>query len=414
MATIYTAREREATDIPIDAVYRNGRLEILPEVQGHDYFDIRFRGDKLTITAGKYLGLVPLTDHVFIQVEPKMPVPNLLAVLSAVGGEVVELKSLEREYRLAPHALPQILDAIVIAFVATLRHLEVEGLRKQYESITDSGPFLKGQTRFNDSVQRHWSRGRRHLAVCSYFDLTADLPENRLLRYACRLLLTQHVATGVFRRNVPELAHYEEVFSRSGVRLTHPSEDAIGPTALLPPEYVRAVRLARIIVSGQGVELPAGGPDVALPSFLVNMETLFERYIRHVLAARLGGVQVLDGNAEGGKPLFDDRLAPSANPDIVLRRGEQYPLIGEVKYKSGETRDDINQVLGYALAYRTTVIVVILPAETAAMRGVSEIGVVQQIRIVRYRFDLAAANLDAEEEDFANAVTRLVPLPGTV
>ena len=99
MPTIYPAREREATSIPIGEVLRNGEIDIIPDVQSREFFDITFRGDRLTVTAGKYIGLIPLNDRVFIQVEPKVPIANLLAMLSAVEGEVVDLSVLNREYR---------------------------------------------------------------------------------------------------------------------------------------------------------------------------------------------------------------------------------------------------------------------------------------------------------------------------
>ena len=69
--TVYVARERETTAIPLGAVLRGGKVDILPAVRGRDYFDIRFQGDRLWITAGKYIGVVPLNDEVAIRVEPK-------------------------------------------------------------------------------------------------------------------------------------------------------------------------------------------------------------------------------------------------------------------------------------------------------------------------------------------------------
>ena len=410
-ATTYVAREREATDIPIDAVFKDGWFDVLPDVQGHDYFDIKFRRDRLTITAGKYVGLVPLNDRVFIQVEPKMPITNMLAVLSAVSGDIVELKALEREYRTANAAPPHIFAAIVSAFLAILRCIEVEGLRKQYKEITEEGVFLKGQVRFGDSAQRFWSRGVRHAAVCRFFDLSSDVVENRLLRYACHTLLAHHRASGVLKASAREAAHFEEAFAQSGVRLEYPDERyaAIAHLHEARPSYRRAIRLAQLVISGRGVELPTPGSEVALPSFLVNMETLFEKYMRHVLSHRLDGADVLDGNKNGAKSLFDDKSSPSANPDVVIRKPSCHVVIGEVKYKTVEGRDDVNQVLAYSLSYRAPVIVLILPAESVTGRGLSEVGNVGNVRVCRYRFNLAAADLELEEREFGEIIAGLLP-----
>jgi 5-methylcytosine-specific restriction enzyme subunit McrC len=399
--TIYPAREREATSIPIDEVFRDGRFDLLPEVQGKDYFDIRFQGDRLRVTAGKYVGLIPLNERVFIQVEPKMPVGNLLAILAAVGGDLTELNVLQREYRAAPAAPVQILEAMAMALARALEAVETEGLRKLYDSFVNSGPSLKGQIQFEDSVQRFWSRGTRHAAVSSFHDLTADVPENRLLRYACHVLLAHYRATGNPKRALRQLAHLEEWLSRAGVVLSRPELRDLPHAGDVSPVYEKALRVARLVAWGQGVELPAGGSDVTLPSFLVNMESVFERYVLHVLRRRLRGFEVLDGNAEGQRPLFDDRKLPDANPDIVIQRsaGDCHAIV-EVKYKAVEKRDDINQVLAYALTYRVPRIAIVLPAEQGAPAGISTIGRVQTINVVRCRLDLAADDLDAEEHRF--------------
>lgn len=409
MATIYEARERETTTIPIGEVFRNGQIDIISEVQSRDYFDISFRGDRLTVSAGKYVGLIPLNDRVFIRVEPKVPIRNLMAMLSAVEGEVVEIAALDRDYRAAPGApTPQLLSAIASAFASALRHIEVEGLQKQYDPFTESGAFLKGQIRFNDSVQRYWSHGVRYAAVSEFYDLTADVPDNRLLRYACHALLVHHQRTALLANTIRELGHFEEVFAKAGVRLEIPNLGGALVSKDRSPFYLRAVRLARLIASGHGIELRAEGEDVSLPSFLIDMETLFEQYVRHVMSARLANVEVLNGNTDGSKSLFDNRGAPPATPDVVVRRGGEYPLIGEVKYKTLENRDDRYQVLAYGLSYRTREIVLVLPADSAAQAGLSEVGEVDGHRVYRYRFDLAAANIDEEERRFGEALQALI------
>ena len=210
------------------------------------------------------------------------------------------------------------------------------------------------------------------------------------------------------RDTIRQLSHFEEVFSRAGVSLEPSGSQDTPHSAEHSPDYLRALRLARLIVSGHGIELRGDGEDVSLPSFLVNMETLFEDYIRHVMATRLTGVEVLNGNTKGRRPLFDDRGEPEATPDVVVRRGTEYPLIGEVKYKSLEKRDDRYQVLAYGFSYRARDVVLVLPADSAEAAGLVSVGEVNGLRVHRYRFDLAATDLDASEEQFAAALRTLL------
>jgi len=414
VATIYTAREREATTIPIAEILRDGEIDIYLNVQRRGFFDITFRGDRLTVTAGNYVGLIPLNERVFVDVVPKMPVLNLVRIVSAVSGDVAQVDMLEREYATSGVRPDAILEAIGDAFARALQRLEVRGLVKEYQRATSEGPALKGQIQFIPSLQRHWSRGRRHVAVCEYSDLSADTPENQLLRYACHLLLTHHRLAEVLTGSVRVLAQFEEYFASAGVTLARPTvREALVLSGNGSPEYGRAIRLATTILTERGVELPGGGGDLSLPSFLINMETLFESYARHVLRARLAAFTVLDGNNEGKQPLFDDRRSPSATPDIVVRDRSGAPtLIGEVKYKSDENRDDLNQVLGYALAYRVDKVVLILPVDASHPEGLAKVGRIANVSVYRYRIDLASDDLDSQESKFVDSVSELLsPTP---
>ena len=408
MAAVYKARERERTTIPLADVLIDGRFDILPDVQAKDYFNVRFQSNELVITAGKYVGLIPINDRIVIDVEPKMPIANMLAILAAVEGDVVQLAVLQREYGLA-EATPAIMEALAGVFVESLHRVEVEGILKQYRSFSIAGPSIKGSVRFGTSLQSFWSRGVGHAAVSEYFDLTSDLADNRLLRFASQLLLLHHINTGQLRRSVKALAHFDELFARAGIESKPPDDSEINLKESVP-SYKRAIGLARMVVKRQGIELRDTVGGVSLPSFLVDMETLFEQYTRHALLRWFTGVRVLDGNADGKKLLFDSGDPRPANPDVVFRATNgDCVMVVDAKYKSRESREDINQVLTYAMSYRTKLVALILPAAMPADSGMSELGRVDGVVLCRYRFDLAASNLDAEERRCAVAFQQLIP-----
>ena len=240
--------------------------------------------------------------------------------------------------------------------------------------------------------------------------MSADTLENRLLRYACHSLLTHHRLVGVPARPVRVLAEFEDYFSSAGVSLVRPTADeALFLSGDGSPEYRRAIRLATTVLMERGVELPGGSGDLSLPSFLINMETLFESYARHVLRTRLSGFVVMDGNNEGRKSLFDDRRSPNATPDIVIRNeAGAATLVGEVKYKSDENRDDLNQVLGYALAYRVDIVVLILPADGNHPEGLAKVGQIANVSVYRYRINMASDDLDSQESRFTGSISGLL------
>jgi len=180
------------------------------------------------------------------------------------------------------------------------------------------------------------------------------------------------------------------------------------------------VNLATTIIRDRGITF-ADERDVLMPSLLINMEKVFEAYLRNVLRLRLpalaSSVQVLDGTrggSEGAKKLLFDKVpSPDAEPDIVIRHPtppDETPstaVILDVKYKklSGlPDRADINQVVTYAVSYRSPSVVLIHPWTLKNTHGLRRIGVMDQIELYQYAFNLGADDLDAEEMTFSSAM----------
>lgn len=61
------------------------------------------------------------------------------------------------------------------------------------------------------------------------------------------------------------------------------------------------------------------------------------------------------------------------------------------------------------MSYRTKRVALILPAETAAESGMSEVGQISGVVLHRYRFNLAASNLDDEERRCVLSFQVLIP-----
>lgn len=404
-ATLFQAREREETAIPITEVLKDGEIDIFPDVQNQKYFEIRFRGRRLIITAGKYVGFIPLNDRAIIYVQPKIPTINLIHLLSVAGG-VVALGR-EREYRLTSLTAPPLLEAMARAFIAHLEEMEVEGLHKTYVNVSETESILKGQIRFQESMQQLWSRGKSHLAVSSYFELTANVPENQALYFACRSLILHFVALGLAPDVLRVLGQFEELFARAGVSLRLPMKNETKESGL-SATHIRALRLAFALVARRGVELPLGGTDIFLPSFLIDMESLFEEYVLRVLAQNLASVQVV-GPKESMKPFFEDTDVPMANPDIVIYRNGVALCVGDVKYKLRYTREDLNQVISYALSYGVERTLLFVPALSEHDAGLNPIGKIKGIQVYQYSLWLGSNLLSQEAKRMSTAVAAVLP-----
>jgi 5-methylcytosine-specific restriction enzyme subunit McrC len=406
MATLFEAREREETAIPITEVWKDGEIDIYPEVQNQKYFEIRFRGRRLIITAGKYVGFIPLNERAIIYVRPKIPTANLVHLLAVAGG-VVALGR-ERQYRLVDSTAPPLLEAMAGAFIAYLEEMEVGGLYKRYENMNEAQSILKGQIRFQESMQQLWSRGKRHAAVSSYFELTADVPANQLLYFACRSLILHFLALGASPVTLKRLGQFEALFVHAGVTLRLPSKNE-AQEAGLSASHIRAMRLANALIARKGIELPLGGSDIFLPSFLIDMESLFEEYILRILRQHLFGFRVATAG-EATKPLFDNTLIPAANPDVAIYNSQGAALaVGDVKYKPRYSREDLNQVISYALSYGVNVTVLFLPSLTADEGGLRKVGDIRGINVYESRLWLGSVDLTGEAQRMTAALNLVLP-----
>jgi 5-methylcytosine-specific restriction enzyme subunit McrC len=397
MATLFEAREREETAIPITEVLKDGEIDIFPEVQNQKYFEIRFRGRRLIITAGKYVGFIPLNERTIIYVQPKIPTTNLIHLLAVAGGVVAMGR--DREYKLTASTAPPLLEAMSHVLIAHLQEMEVAGLHKSYLNVSGAESILKGQIRFQESMQQLWSRGKNHIAISSYFELTPDIPENQLLYFACHGLVAHFLALGISPDTLRVLGQFEEMFLRAGVTLRLPLKREIREEGL-STAHVRAIRLASALIAREGVELPLGGSDIFLPSFLIDMETLFEEYVLRVLGVHLHRFHVA-GPPEAARPLFDDAGVPLANPDIVIYSGGKPVAAGDVKYKPRYTREDLNQVISYALCYDVPVAVLFLPALAEHEAGLTDIGKIKGIGVYQYAMWLGSTELSQEAQHMA-------------
>jgi 5-methylcytosine-specific restriction enzyme subunit McrC len=405
---IYRAQERQQTGIPISLLLTDGALDINPEIQSSKYFDVSLNKTELIIRAGKFVGFVPLNDRVGLEVSPKFPRANLMRMLFVAGNDVQLLEYAEREYDFDDSAfhVPPLLRAIAGTFARAAADIETEGLLKRYIPITGSDT-PRGRINLERTIQDHWSRGHRHKLTSTAATLTADIPENQLLLTATLVFLRYinsfesqlHIST------VTSLAHFAELLERAIAPTTTRESRALRINVTgRTPAYKRAIAIASAFLAGRGVIVPDAGTEITLSSILIDMESLFEQYVRTILRHSLMPRVVLDGNRTAAKPLFDDRPKPQAQPDIVVKSAGAIALVGDVKYKPRYSREDINQVVTYALSYRCRKAMIFLPSVDNTDPVCEVIGHISEITLYAARLKISSEAVDAMESSFAGTV----------
>jgi 5-methylcytosine-specific restriction enzyme subunit McrC len=122
----------------------------------------------------------------------------------------------------------------------------------------------------------------------------------------------------------------------------------------LNERYRPAVALARLIITTAGLEARAGGEDAS--AFLVDMNDVFERFIRAALGEALKlDHRALPAAARGWTVHLDTGHEVPLEPDLSWWADERCVFVGDCKYKktSGSIPNaDVYQMLAYLTALR--------------------------------------------------------------
>ena len=429
-----TVRAKEYGSVEVPATHfvnEAGEVEIHASLIGRDFVDIRLRKGTLQIFAGGYVGLIPLNDHFAIEVEPRAPISSLTRVLLVAGYTPVELNQFARGYVQDEDEIPNMRDIYARALCRLLEPMSAFGLMRDYRRVEEVTSTPSGRVLMSDRSTLLGLAGVSSRVATSRFERTVDIPLNRCLKFAL-WLLARKVGSQPETRGVRETLRRLNTAYRlfDGVAL-----ERRAPLPFLTDPYVQgqrtlpstrtyyrdAVRLAAMVAKEASVALDRPGTDLQMLPLVINMDEAFESYIRIVLQAhkalQTSALRVLDGNLnEGRKLLFDEKPSSHAQPDIVIAGPVGLvpaPLVADIKYKPAQgqrpDRSDLNQVITYGASYRARKALIVQPwGPKSKHRGLKMLGGIANLEIYQYVFDLSTDDLEAEEQLFADEVTRLV------
>jgi len=148
------------------------------------------------------------------------------------------------------------------------------------------------------------------------------------------------------------------------------------------------------------------GDDISFLSFVLNLEDVFEKYIRNLLKGAdltaQPGLRVLNGNTEIQSYLFSDSRTVKILPDIVIKKDKTVLLLADVKYKPKLSEVDRYQIIAHACSMSVNKAVIILPAFAGGQSGLIRRGCVGRgngIELFEYHFKVDV-DLRLEEEKF--------------
>lgn len=453
--TVLSVRPTDADDkpipckeyglIPVDpsaVLGPDGRLALVPGVL-NKYVRADFKDNELRLSAKGVTGLIPLTDRLTIQVRPRFPLRNLTHMVSVCGYAPTVLSAM-REYTSTDQWADWILDVMADALLAAFDVITVNGLLRTYRRRTETGSFPHGRINTTASMLQYASRGINHRAGYSWFERTVDNAPNRCLKSAVAFLHGRYVHAerqGGVRERVARLGEAMRVLEHVTLEEPRPfslDDPQVRGTMPLPESrayYRPALELAVAILTGRGISLDARTGKVSMSTLLVKTEDLFEEFVRLSLVEEMAdhpNLSVLDGNKDPGRAVLYEEMSdeeraalfvshevpgakastPVATPDVVFRLDDgSHPVIADVKYtevKDYADRSEVEQVMLYAVRYRSPVALTIHPRRAGAKKGLHVVGRIGSIVVGQYRVDLGAEDLEAEMKEMAARISDLV------
>jgi 5-methylcytosine-specific restriction enzyme subunit McrC len=364
------------------------------------------------IKASHHVGIICL-PNLSIFIRPKIDTKNVLYMVGRTEGFYDQLSFYKSFVSLEPSY--NLLEFVVQLFLLMADDLLAKGLWKSYVRKEEALPVVRGRIMVSATLIK--TKGFNNLVYCDYEDYTHDIIENQVIKFT----LARVARTGNF-----------------SPQLVRKLSAALSDTTLLPwldsslldrityhrlNESYRPVHgICKLILRNLAIRETVGGTKSY--SFLVDMEELFERFIKDALERRLTDPFTKVSYQEeqiipkiAGPPFAGN---VHIKPDIVVKRGERTVLV-DTKWKAPLAKaeegywtvhhDNFYQMATYITKYKAPGILV-YPAdkETGTFTAEYKLGDEQfaRLRIQTIDMGLPPDQLESEITLFSNSIQELL------
>ena len=425
---VISGEENKTKILPPGFFKPDGTLDLYDDVR--KLFRPVFDKGQLAIQCSSLIGYFPLNDKFALEVTPKVPIGNLERLVGMAAGYTPQIllkytrhfaKTTERPESIFLLLCDQLLDAFDRIWDA--------GLLKAYDRVERIGSSPAGRL---DPYASAWrtAKAGRPVAVSSSFQRTVDFGPNRLLLFAFEKLFARY-----FGDPSQSMRHRIRRLQRAIVRLedvTPARPHEISPRAIasylrsLPAQhehYADAILVAQLIITDAGLSIRNADGTTILPSIMIDMAKVFEKYVLRVLADHLETdprISVKDGNAAApvgvATKLFDPyhvvgKANPDMTPDIVIQVDGATRLVIDTKYKTARKlpdREDTEQAITYGARYECDRVMLLHAGRGEAQGYADHVGNVGHFIIHNGLMNLEADPIEDEEKNLADAIRALL------
>ncbi len=412
MLTVVKAQERSSVLLnQRDLVGGNGALQVLTVAQDRGLINFKITTKGLEVSVNGVVGLLPINEHLSLDIKPKFSLSNLDRMVAVSEESLRMVSDAERRYQVAKLETYS-LEALIKSLAHYTGQLLQQGLQKTY--VRSEGTNIpRPRINFGKSQKQFWSCQRFNQAVVITFDISTESRLNSLIRDACEVSFRFAKRDSKLACVLPVLRLALEALSNNKRISKLESKQAyFGDLEKIPSfrtAYQHAVPLAFELMRRSSVLHDSLLGASTMPSFLINLERVFEAYIRNSLLSQ--GCPVRDGNEKRWqKPLLIGDTKYFVKPDIVYLEKGSTPIICDIKYKKKPKEEDRYQIISHALSYFADFAILVYPSSDGAS-GLKYLGKTGnngcEVKLYNYFFNLDG-DLEHEEAQIATALRNLL------
>jgi len=322
----------------------NSDFKLINEIENK--LKIRQLSNGIEIESNSYVGVVKLNNFQII-ISPKITNFNL-AKMIAFAYDLESIEILNELNELATDKA-NISDIISLIFLKETENIFYQGLRKRYQEKEEDIASCRGKINFNKLAKNSSSSVT---LPCRYQELTVDIEENQIILAALRLLLAN-------TNNRKLKKKLNILFSKIKIEVSLKPlsyqllTKGLNNSDRLNNNYKNLFRLVELLLRKEDFNL-LGEQDNDFPGFLLDMNLLFERFLKKYFKSKLSpGVKVKAQKSLKNK-FRSDKLSYNLIPDYQFFEDGKLVRIADAKYKNYEQKkvsvSDLYQLTAYALA----------------------------------------------------------------
>lgn len=305
------------------------------------------------LTSLGWVGHIPLTAEVEINIQPKLPMHSLFNM----WAYAYQLKSFHLLDGLVDvGSLAAFYEQLALWLAQRVLTRTRHGLYHSYQASNGRLPFLRGQL----DMQQVWQRPLSPTLPCRYNIHTVDIPENQILAYTLgRIASSRRCRSAVqasIRRAYRALAGAVTPYEFQ-------ADDCDGRAyTRLNQDYQPLHALCRFFLAHTGPQQTHRIQKMV--PFLVDMARLYEQFVAAWLQIHLPSPWRI--RAHERVTIGQQHSGLQFDIDLVLygRAGRPYAIL-DTKYKTPTrpSSSDINQIIAYAKAKGCREAVLVYPVE---------------------------------------------------